>query len=95
MLDILEDETGDLLLENGDLQIGESTKQHQRDILLARQGEYRRAPLRTIGIEDFIDDEKPDDLQAAIRIAMAKDGMKVKANGFDVNGHLILDASYD
>jgi hypothetical protein len=92
--DILQDNDGDLLMVDGDIQYGESTYMHQADILLARAGEYRLAPLSTVGIEDFIDDEQPDELNEAIRIKMRKDGMHFKKIEW-IAGQLKLDAPYE
>lgn len=75
--DLLQQEDGDLLLVSGDIVWGESTLQHQRDILLARKGDIRQAPLVGVNAEDYIGDDS-EDLLRSVRTEFAKDGMKVK-----------------
>ena len=52
--DILLDETGDLLIENGDFVIGESSQQHVQDMLLASPGGNKAAPLFGVGLIHYL-----------------------------------------
>lgn len=78
MKDILLDETGDLLIKDGDIVVGESTEQHQKHLLLAQKGDFRQHPQIGVGLSDFLNDDALRDLPAAIQKEFENDGMKVK-----------------
>lgn len=90
---MIDGETGELLIKDGDLVVGESSLQHQKDLLLLQKGELKYEPLIGVGIADFMDDEGTEDLFRTIRKEFAKDGMKVKELK-EVNGELMIDAEY-
>ena len=68
---------GDIDLSTGDIIWADGTLEHQRDIMLARKGDYRTSPTVGVGAEDYLDDERPDDLYREIRTQLAQDGMTV------------------
>jgi len=91
--DILTDESGDLASEKGDFAVGDATQQHQRDLLVAGEGEYKQSPLVGVGIIGFIDDEGPSELVRKIRSQYIMDGMDV--TGINHNGQeLRVEAEY-
>jgi hypothetical protein len=75
-------EQGDIYLKGGsgsyDIVWAESTYQHQRDILLAQDGEIRQRPDAGVGLLNYQDDEGPEALLQKITEKLAKDGCKVK-----------------
>lgn len=76
--DILLDEFFDLSLKDGDLVIGESTRQHQSLLLLCEKGEIREFPTRGVGLQSWINDDiQFGDLRAAIKREFERDGMTV------------------
>ena len=93
--DILtEDASGDLMVSRqGDLMIGDATLLHQRDLIMASEGEYKQNPMVGIGVVNFLDDEEPDDLKRKIRSQFTTDGMNVKSVSM-VNGLIETDAAY-
>ena len=93
--DILtEDTSGDLMVSRkGDMMIGDATLLHQRDLIMASEGEYKQSPIVGVGVVSFLDDEEPDELKRKIRSQFTKDGMNVKAVNM-VNGLIETDASY-
>lgn len=93
MTDILFQENGDLLFVNGDIQYGESTRQHQRDILLAQPGDYKHAPDATVGMKSYLKDDSKDELLSAILVKFRKDGMNVELIDL-VGNELKIKASY-
>ena len=93
MKDILFATDGDIDFTGGDLHWGESTGQHMRDILLANKNEYRTSPSSTVGIQNYLGDENPDDLNKDIRVQFAKDGMEINYLKI-VNGKAQIDANY-
>lgn len=92
--DILDDTNGDIDFTNGDISYGESTKQHQRDILFARKGDYKSAPAVGVGIEDYVKDENPQDMLPEIRRQYTKDGQTVNKLQLSADGKLNINANY-
>jgi hypothetical protein len=93
MVDLKQTADGDLDLSTGDVQWVEPTGQHQRDILLARPGDYKTSPLTGVGLEDYLLSDKPDNLLAEIRRQMTADGQDVSS--VRIQGKQIrIDASY-
>ena len=78
MNDIAVDNTGDLLIVNGDFAIVESTAEHQRSILLDNVGDYPYDPLNCVGAVNYLDDEGADKIINAIAKKFMQDGMEVK-----------------
>ena len=95
MQDFLYDTDGDILIENGDFSIGESTQQHQEDILCAHKGEYKEYPEIGVGIKDELLNENPRQVLNQIRRNFEYDGMKVKTLEIAANGNLVVDAEYN
>lgn len=96
MTDVLFDTTGDIDFTTHDIVYGESTRQHQADILLARQGDYKSAPAVGVGIEDYLkgDDDDKAALLANTRLQFSNDGMKtIKLLQMD-GSTLKVNASY-
>jgi hypothetical protein len=88
VFDFLDDpETGDLRIEGGDFVTGESTLQHQRDLLITERGQYRLHPDVGVGLASFINDDLDrDDITSAIQAEFTKDGMavgRIKINSVD------------
>jgi len=79
------------LTDAGDIIWTESALQHQRDILLAHEGEYRLSPTMGVGASDYLDDEGRENLLREINKQFAKDGMTVKSIDKDLN----IIASYE
>ena len=69
--------SGDLLLQNGDWVMGESTRQHQDHLLLAQKGELREFPTAGVGVHDWLLDETRNDLAREIKRQFEADGMDV------------------
>ncbi len=69
--------TNDLASSDGDFLIGDSTRQHQVDLLVANEGEYKQWPITGVGIEGFLLDEDKTDMIRKIRSQFTRDGMSV------------------
>ena len=61
MRDFKQTADGDIDLSTGDIVMSESTLQHQRDTLRTRAGELKDSPTVGVGIEDYFNDENPED----------------------------------
>lgn len=87
--------TGEPLIEDGDFVVGDSTAQHQYDLLRLQKGELKQFPKAGVGVIDFFDDENPDALLREMRKQYSADGMKVNDLNLQTNGSIATDASYD
>jgi hypothetical protein len=68
----------DIIIENGDLQIGESTIQHQFDLLKSKPNDWIFAPEIGVNVESFLDSEHTTkDLFRSIKFEFDRDGMQV------------------
>ncbi len=90
MQDVLFDIEGNLEGE------GESTRTHQRDILLIHKGWNKFYPHIGVGIMDHIgDDGDSESIKSSITYEYERDGMQVNDIVLDTTGQLIVDASYN
>jgi hypothetical protein len=70
----------DIIIESGDLQIGDSTIQHQFDLLKSKPFDWLFAPEIGVDVESFLDDEKTaNDLFRRIKFEFERDGMSVNS----------------
>jgi hypothetical protein len=87
--------SGDIVFTNGDISYTESTEQHQRDLIIARKGDYKSAPDYGAGAADFLKDESADDMKIEIRRQLVKDGQNVSELSYDeTTGTLHIIATY-
>lgn len=93
VFDILLDEDFDLMFENGDIQIGESTRQHQELIILTEKGANRQYPTRGVGVTNYLNDDLIGGLNSVIKRELELDGMIVKAVK-GIGDNLIIEAEY-
>jgi hypothetical protein len=91
-IDVHYDGDGDLDLTGGDISFGESTAQHERDIIVAHKGDYRLSPGTGVGIIDFLE-SSGENVVLAISQQLAADGMTVNSVQI-VNGNYEIDANY-
>ncbi len=94
MNDFLQNTDGDIDLSSGDIVLGESILQHQRDIIMTRPGALKHAPARGVGVEDYFNDDSPEDLLRKTRQEMIKDGLNVKKISMS-NGQIEVESSYE
>lgn len=81
--------------DTGKVTIGESTRQHQQDILVMGVGWHKFKPTHGVGIADYLGDETSiTELKSAIRREFERDGMNVKTIDFQPNGKIEIDANY-
>lgn len=92
--DILLDENNDLLIEDGDFVIGESTIQHQTLLLHCHKGEFKENPTRCVGIVRFLETHDTQGLAREIDVEFTKDGMKVDKIMIETP-NLEIEASYE
>lgn len=87
---LLDVDTGELIIRNGDFVIGESSNQHIADLLLDAPGEWKQHPLVGIGIRKYINaPETPLEwaiLEKRIRKQLDLDGFstsQLRVNNFN------------
>lgn len=93
--DLLLDDGLDLMFADGDLVIGEATRQHQVLLLLTSPGELREFPMRGVGLQHWLlDDAAKGDVTRRIKQEFEADGMtvqRIRYNGDNVT----TEASYE
>lgn len=87
--------TGGRVIENGDFAIGESTQQHQEDLLMSEKGEWLSDLTAGVGIRSMLlNDSEPDELKVEIQVEFERDGMDVNSLKIDNEFNLKIDANY-
>lgn len=96
MKDILLDiETADIKIANGDFVTGKSDGQHQAHLLVFQKGALKDVPEVGAGIEDYLNDDDVDGMLREVRYQFENDGMVVNSVAFDeVLKNLDYDAQY-
>ncbi len=87
----------DLLFENNDTisEIGESTLQHQKDIMMFEKGWNKFAPHLGVGIMGYLDDETTvETLKTSISAEFVRDGMNVVDIEITNDGKIRTNANY-
>ncbi|MEG2495643.1 MAG: hypothetical protein RSB32_08105 [Mucinivorans sp.] len=95
MIDIKQTPDGDIDLATGDIALIEPTEQHKADILMADQGDYKESPLTGVGLMEHINSENDGGLLRVVAQQMRRDGIKITQVGYDENGDLIIDGTYE
>ncbi|MCT4614558.1 MAG: hypothetical protein N4A49_06750 [Marinifilaceae bacterium] len=93
MDDILFDNSNDLLIGAGDLELGNSNEQNKYMLLACSSGEYKEFPFVGCGLRDFINENSPENMFTQIRKQFDKDGLSVKSISYKHN-KLNIDANY-
>ena len=94
--DILTTDNGDLIFSDGDFAVGNATLLHTRDLIRSQKGEYKEFPTIGAGIENFCDDESPEDMLRTVRKELISDTQKVnKIQYSETTGKLIIDSWYE
>lgn len=92
--DIIQNDNGDIKFLNGDILLGDSTRQHMRDLLLTNRGELKHSPLTGVGLNNYLNDETPEDMMRDIRKQVIKDGAALKSIVW-TGDQLKLDVEYE
>lgn len=79
-IDILEDEDGDELFEDGDFAIGPADEFHVRDLLVDSPGEWRQHPAVGLLINRYknASSDKRRKFESEVRQALENDGYRVE-----------------
>lgn len=89
---LIEVQSFDLQIANGDFKVGDSTFQHQQHLLLAAKGDYKITP--DVGVDAMSNlHSQNNTLARDARLEFIKDGMTVNQIN-TVNNQFIFDANY-
>lgn len=95
VFDLLTDDDNDLVVRGGDLEIGESTEQHQKHILQSEKGEWKQSPQVGAGINSLMLDDAPGGVVLAeIQEQMELDGQNVTTLSLSTSGDLTLETYF-
>ena len=85
----------DLVIENGDFKVDESTLQHQNLLLLAQKGEIKQYPTSGVGISNYLlEDGAIDDLKHVIQGEFEGDVMEIHRLKIDEQMKIEIEAIY-
>ena len=94
MTDIRLDEEDELVIEAGDFRLDESTREHQRQLLLNNKGDFKENPTVCVGAFSYLDDENYQGLIRAVNVEFTRDGMEVAEVRLTAAGTVISNAIY-
>jgi hypothetical protein len=83
----------DLMIEDDDLSIGTSDKQHQLHLIMAEKGSIKQFPDAGVGAAMFLESEDQAGLLREISVQFTADGMDVKSVGV-IDGKIAVNAPY-
>lgn len=93
--DLLLDADFDLIIKDGDFEVGESTDMHQLCLLMANKGQYKQVPDVGVGINEYVNEEADiDQLSSIIAEEFEKDGMRITSLQIESLESLRVEAYY-
>lgn len=90
--DYIQTEDGDLLIQDGDLVVGDATQQHVADILDAEVGDHIEYITLAAAPRKHINSPNLNTFLLNARRALEADNFKVKRIRQDSGGEIIVDA---
>jgi hypothetical protein len=94
MTDILLNNENDLNIINGDFDLGDSTYQNQKLLILASKGEFKETPTSCVGSKKYLEEGNADSLAREIRQEFIADGMTVNEIIIKENNAIEVEANY-
>lgn len=94
MMDIQCGDDYDLEFAGGDFGIVESTAAHQVSLILDGPGDYKQDPETGVGVLNYLDSEKPEQLLNELSKQFTGDGMDVRNVALLPSGNIEVDAVY-
>ncbi|MDO4725921.1 MAG: hypothetical protein Q4A56_01695 [Porphyromonadaceae bacterium] len=78
--------------DDGRIAMGDITEQNQRLLLSINKGEIKEAPLKGVGVSNFIEEGNPQRLIAEIRGEFRREGLtieklQIKGNNIEISAH--------
>jgi hypothetical protein len=84
----------DLMIEDGDFVVGESTQQHQKILLIAEKGELRQFPKTGVGAKSMLNDDEFGTIYQEIQTQFEADGMVIRKLLVNQDGTVEVTAEY-
>jgi len=95
MMDIALSGDDVVISPGGDLVAVESTREHQRQLLLNNKGDLKENPTICVGAVNYLDDDDGmGKLMSEISAQFSLDGMTLQHISLDPAGHLTSNAEY-
>lgn len=91
--DFLTDDTGDLIISNGDFAVGLSDVQHAVDIIESNPGDWKEYPTCGVGIDNYLNARtSQQEIYNKTRLQLIADGYQVEDIKvlFDTSGNLVI-----
>lgn len=93
--DYEESEQGELVIRFGDFPLAESSRQHQKALILAHPGAFTQYPQTGVGIRRFLLDEiSPLELKSKVIDQLEADGQSIDKVKINEDYSIELDAGY-
>jgi hypothetical protein len=90
--DILLDDDGDIIIENGDFKIGDSDYQHIKDNIDAQKGWFRESSHLGCAVWNKLNGVIDSSYMQTIRVNLEADGYKVQKVSVSETGELLINA---
>jgi hypothetical protein len=90
---IIDNETGDIAFDNGDIKSGVSDKQHQQLLMICDKGSFKEFPATCVGASNYLETDDTAALLREIKNQFTSDGMTVNKISFE-GETLKIDANY-
>lgn len=75
---------GELGIVAGDIEVGDSSRQHREHLLMNAKGSYKERPDTGVGLSQYyMDDDDPEEMLREVKRQFGKDGMKVTALSYN------------
>lgn len=94
MKDLLVDDTGELIIENGDFKVGYSDNQHRQHLLLFEKGSLKEFMTGCVGSFRFLEGENPAEFLRQINLQFTGDGMIIDELRILSDEELFINAHY-
>jgi hypothetical protein len=92
MIDFKRTSSGDIDLSSGDLQFGNMSAYHKKDIIIMKQGDLKHAPTLGVQIYAYINEDDTEKVLLKIRKNFRRDEIKIVSLSF--NNNILSEQSY-
>ena len=94
MQDILINDMGEVIINDGDFAVGFSDQQHQRHLIAFEKGALKANMTVGVGAFRYLEAEQPNEFMREIAVQFSGDGLLVETLAMNADGILNIKASY-